>query len=57
MKYSMKFDSYVGRKCAKRLFRNIIRKPAVINMAVMQNFKIIPYPRAKYYVGLYRIFT
>lgn len=53
----MKFDSYVGCKYANRLFRNIIREPAVINMAVMRNFKIVPYPRAKCYVGLYRIFT
>jgi hypothetical protein len=52
----MKFDSYVGRKCANRLFQNIIREPAVINMAVMRNFKIVPYPRANYYVDLYRIF-
>jgi hypothetical protein len=53
----MKVDLYVGRKCAHRLFRNFMHEPAVINMAVMRNFKIIPCPRAKCYVGLYRIFT
>jgi hypothetical protein len=53
----MKVELYVGRKCANRLFRNFIHKLAVINMAVMRNFKIILCPRAKCFVGLYRIFT